>query len=194
MVNDIERERFNWQLPFYTASVTIVVCVLEALAEPDGTLYFLLLVPIVSLFFLGFLLFAAIAKKPRRCLAILSMLAVFWILSFALLKNHYSIRNVARWSLWSHRYKAEVLAQPDSANKEFKHIEWDGWGFPGAGDTTVYLVFDPKNSLSQAAKTGIEGIPCKVAGVTRLESRWYAVLFYTDERWGRPHWDCGVAG
>jgi len=33
----------------------------------------------------------------------------------------------ARWLVWSRSYKAEVLAQPDSANKELKHIEWDGW-------------------------------------------------------------------
>jgi hypothetical protein len=121
---------------------------------------------------------------------------MYWVLSFALLKNHYLIRNVARWSVSSRRYKAEVFAQPDSGNEGFKHIEWDGWGFAGAGDTTVYLVFDPTNSLLAAAKTHrpgkFDGIPCKVAGVTRLESRWYAVLFYTDERWGRPHVDCSA--
>jgi hypothetical protein len=28
--------------------------------------------------------------------------------------------------------------------------------------------------------------------VNRLESQWYAVMFYTDERWGKPHYDCGM--
>jgi hypothetical protein len=38
--------------------------------------------------------------------------------------------------------KRKVLAQPASANGEFRHVEWDGWGWAGQ-DTTVYLVFDP---------------------------------------------------
>jgi hypothetical protein len=187
------RERLNWRLPLYTAFATIVVCLLDALAESDAVLYFLLVVP-VSLFLLAFLLLAAIGKKSRRCVSILSMLAVYWILSFALFKNHYAIRNAARWSLWSRRYKAEVLAQSAPANGELKHIEWDGWRFPGAGDTTVYLVFDPADSLAAAAKRHqpgkFAGIPCTVPLVSRMQNRWYALLFYTDERWGKPHRDC----
>jgi len=69
-----------------------------------------------------------------------------------------------------------------------KHIEWDGWGW-GGQDTTVYLVFDPTNSLSAAAKVGqpgkFSGIPCEVFLVHRLESQWYTVQFYTNEFWGR---------
>lgn len=53
--------------------------------------------------------------------------------------------NYARWQVWSRSYKAEVLAQPNSAIEELKHIEWDGWGWAGMG-TTVYLVFDPTDS------------------------------------------------
>lgn len=79
-------------------------------------------------------------------------LAVFFILILAALVvlrpvfgNPRPI-NYARWMFWSGSYKAQVLAQPDSTNNELKHIEWDGWG--GAGmDTTVYLVFDPTDSL-----------------------------------------------
>jgi hypothetical protein len=91
--------------------------------------------------------------------------------------------------IWSRDYKAEVLAQKDSARGELKHVEWDGSGFPGAGDTTVYLVFDPTDALSAAAKSHrpgkFNGIPCEVSLVHRLESHWYAVRFYTDEWWGR---------
>src|SRR5580698_10876482 len=70
--------------------------------------------------------------------------------------------NYARWLIWSRSYKAEVLAQPDSSNEELKHIEWDGWGWAGM-DTTVYLVFDPTDSLSRADPRHPEkykGIPC----------------------------------
>jgi hypothetical protein len=189
-------DRFNWRLPIYVALGTSVVSILVAISESDGILYFFVVVPIISVFSFAFLLIAAIKKKPHRCLTILALLVVYWALSFAFLKNYPAIRNAARWSLWSERYKAEVLAQPDDANGGLKHIDWDGWGFPGAGDTTVYLVFDPADSLAAAAKSHqpgkFSGIPCKVPLVSRLEGRWYAVLFYTDERWGKPKRDCGT--
>jgi hypothetical protein len=99
--------------------------------------------------------------------------------------------NYVRWLVRSRSYKTEVLAQPNSANEELKHIEWDGWGWAGM-DTTVYLVFDPTDSLSQAASNHqpgkYSGIPCKVFLVRRLESHWYTVWFYTNYEWGRP--DC----
>ena len=56
------------------------------------------------------------------------------------------------------------------------------------GPTIVYLVFDPADSLSPAAKGHqpgkFSGIPCEVPRVQRLESHWYAVTFYTEESWG----------
>ena len=188
-------DRFNWRLPLWAVSITIIVCVLAALAESDGLLYLLLVVPSVSLSLSAFCLIAAITKKPRLCLAILSMLAVYWILSFAFLKNYHAVRDATRWSLFSHRYKAEVLTQPGVADEEFKHIEWDGWGFAGA-ETNEYLAFDPMDSLAAAAKSRqpgkYHGIPCPVALVSRLEARWYAISFYTDESWGKSHQDCGM--
>jgi hypothetical protein len=175
---------------------TFVVCILVAISESDGILYFFAVVPIISLFLISLAVYAAGRKKFRHCLAILSMLAVHLALSVALLKNYSAVRNTMRWSLWANRYKAEVLKQPSAANGDFKHIEWDGWGFAGAGDTTVYLVFDPTDSLSEVAKNHksgkFDGIPCTVPRVSRLEHRWYAVLFYTDERWGKRRLDCGM--
>jgi len=98
------------------------------------------------------------------------------------------ISNAARWAVRSRQYKAEVLAQPASATGQLKHIEWDGWGW-GGQDTTVYLVFDPADALSQAAgrhhRGKYEGLPCEVFLVRQLESHWYTVQFYTDEWWGR---------
>jgi hypothetical protein len=97
--------------------------------------------------------------------------------------------NYARWLVWSRSYKAAVLAQPYSANEELRHIEWDYWGWAGM-DTTVYLVFDPTDSLSQAASSRqpgkYSGIPCKVFLVRRLENHWYTVWFYTNYVWGQP--------
>ena len=194
--NDSERRRFDWRPLLYFAAITIVISAIVTLAESDGILYFVGVFPIVSLTLFVLLLRAATKNRMRRSAVILSMLAIYWLLSLALLTNYSAIRDVTRWSLRSHRYKSELLAQPASKGGELRHIEWDGWGFPGAGDTTVYLVFDPSDSLAVAAKNHhpgkFNGIPCTVPRVSRLENNWYAVLFYTDERWGRPHWDCGM--
>ena len=98
-----------------------------------------------------------------------------------------SSSDAAKWLAKSQNYKSEVLAQP-TAIGELKHIEWDGWGWAGQ-DTTVYLVFDPTDSLSVAAKRQLpgkfSGLPCEVFLVRRLENHWYTVQFYTNEFWGR---------
>jgi hypothetical protein len=95
--------------------------------------------------------------------------------------------DASRWLAKSQDYKSEVLAQP-AAIGELKHIEWDGWGWAGQ-DTTVYLVFDPTDSLSAAAKSQRPGkfssLPCEVFLVRRMEDHWYTVQFYTNEFWGR---------
>jgi hypothetical protein len=94
--------------------------------------------------------------------------------------------NAVRWLAWSRAYKAKVLTQPHSSNGDLQHIEWDGWGWAGQ-DTVVYLVFDPTNSLSQAAISHqpgkYAGIPCEVPTVRQLESNWYTVRFYTNDEW-----------
>ena len=73
---------FNWRLPLYTAAATLAICLLDALAETDGIIYLLLLVAISLL--LSSLVIFAIMKRARLCLAIVSMLAVFWLTSFAM--------------------------------------------------------------------------------------------------------------
>lgn len=88
--------------------------------------------------------------------------------------------------LWSGRYKDKVLAQPASINGGLKHIEWDGWGW-GGQDFSVFLVFDPPDSLSGPAKSRQSGkrngIPCEVSSVRRMDSHWYIVFFdgYVDQ-------------
>jgi len=68
-------------------------------------------------------------------------------------------------------------------------MEWEATGFAGVANNTVYLVFDPTDVLSQAARSHspgkYRGIPCEVLLVRRLESHWYSVWFYTDEEWGQ---------
>jgi hypothetical protein len=102
-----------------------------------------------------------------------------------------TIRSSVRWAFHAADYKAKVLAQPSPRDGSLKHMEWDGWGFPGAGDMTMYLVFDPHNSLSQAAishsSVKVTGLPCEVPTVRRLEDRWYTVMFYSETDWDHCH-------
>lgn len=114
------------------------------------------------------------------------MLVIYCSISLGLFKYSRELQSATRWGLLSKGYKAKVLAQPNPSNGELKHIEWDGWGW-GGNDTVEYLVFDPNNSLTTAAKDHLSGkfggIPCEVPLVRRLEKHWYTVLFYTDETW-----------
>ena len=113
-------------------------------------------------------------------------LGAIMVIAVALAWNSYSIRSHTRWFARAHRYKAEVLAQP-AVRGQLKHIEWDGWGGIPVGDWTVYVVFDPSDSLSAAASRGSSGrfggIPCNVDEVRRLESHWYSVTLAMNEWW-----------
>jgi hypothetical protein len=182
-----EEDHFNWRLPLYGAAGTSIVFLPLVISSAvfGKMLYLFVAAPIVSLV----LLILAVLMKGRLRLSVLSMLVVFWAVSAALLANYSAVRDATRWFLWSKGYKAWVLAQPGSASGELKHVEWDGWGFGGVGDTTVYLVFDPNDSLAAEAESHpagkFSGIPCEVPRLRRLESHWYAVMFYTDTDWGR---------
>lgn len=78
------------------------------------------------------------------------------------------------------------MKEPLGHDASLRHVEWDGWGMAGI-DTTLYLVFDPKDQLMTASKTGnagkYPGIPCAVVRVRRLEKNWYIVRFYTEQEW-----------
>jgi hypothetical protein len=121
---------------------------------------------------------AYIAWISLEGLASVVVLAVVLVIAW----NTYAVRTAIRWFARSHDYKAEVLVQPASSG-DLKHIEWDGWGWAGQ-DTTVYLVFDPTDSLAAAATRNeagkAQGLPCEVARVVRLESHWYTVQMYTN--------------
>ena len=127
-------------------------------------------------------------RRQPRYLRLLPTLVVLWAISaaFFTLDHKYpiAIRSAARWYVWSRDYKARVLGQPPPPNGELRHIEWDGWGM-FAQNTSVFLVFDPTDSLSDAARSHqpgkFNGIPCQVPLVRRLEAKWYAIFAYTNQ-------------
>lgn len=141
-----------------------------------------------------------IVKRPSRILWIAVSLGILVLVSIALasafllgaISPQPRPMQYARWLFESGKYKREVLAQPADSTQLLKHVEWDGWGW-GGNDTTVYLVFDPKNALAHAASSGsagkFPGIPCEVYRVRRLETHWYTVQFYTDSDWNDCYWD-----
>jgi hypothetical protein len=194
----MEAGRLRWRLPLYTGIIGFAVFVALELSNPNssillGAFVVLPIILIISLTLIVLLIRAAVGYGHVQFLPLLATLVVLWAIPASLVfydrESPLALRDTARWLVWSHEYKNEVLAQPTSTNGDLKHIEWDGWGFPGAGDTSVFLVFDPTDTLSTAAKNHqsgkFNGIPCEVNRVRHLESHWYTVIYYT----GPYYWD-----
>jgi len=134
----------------------------------------------------GLILLAIFILKFRvQAPASLSMIAIFLVGSWIFFRVSDDVRTTARWLIESRMFKNNILAQHE-VRGELKHAKWDGWGFAGM-DTTVYLVFDPDDSLAadstKDAPGKYAGIPCEVPTVRRLERRWYAVQFYSNTDW-----------
>jgi hypothetical protein len=133
------------------------------------------------------LLVVAAFRLRRQWFSAVCMLVIFVTLAWSLFRASDDVRTTGRWLFEARSYKARVLAAPAPQNGTLNHVEWDGWGFAGAGDTTVYVVYDPVNELAQFAANRSEGkfpgLPCPVVRVHKLENHWYTVLFYTDTDW-----------
>jgi hypothetical protein len=166
---------------FATSSILIVLTLVLADSDLAAVLCFgIALVSALALF-----VFGVFHKGRQRSVVLLVVMA--YVFAAMLLKSNYSlVRDHVRWLLVSSSYKTKVLAQPPS--EKLKHVEWDGWGFAGA-DTTVFLVFDPADSLAGATEAlppvKAPGLPCEVVRVRRLGRQWYSVLFYTNTYWGQ---------
>jgi hypothetical protein len=177
-----ESHRLDWRGPLYVILAAIVVFIPLVINQNTDVLYLFLVVPGILIMGLCVLIFAAFRKN----LGIALMVATFWTASALLFIYPSEIQSPIKWLLWSSEYKKQVLAQPVSSNGDFKHIEWDGWGWAGI-NTSIYLVYDPTDSLAAAAKSHqpgkFKGIPCQVPWVRRMQSHWYTVMFYTEEDW-----------
>jgi hypothetical protein len=186
------RAHFRWRLMSYAALAAALPLFFAILWQSDGAIVYLLILillflPLVLLALLLFRVFLSFRLRIKP-LEAGCMLVVFCALSWLMLRHSLDIRTSSRWLLRSKEYKAQMFAQPAPPPGQLRHMEWDGWGFIGAGDTVVYLVFDPADSLSDAARrkapAKVSGVPCEIPGVRRLEDKWYTVRFYTDADWG----------
>ena len=185
--------RSLWRLPLYATIIEVVVFVPLATLHPDVSLVLDIFVVATLLVIISTVLIVWMIGEARQIPPILATLAILWVIPVSLFfynRDHpFELHESVRWLVSSHQYKSQVLAQPASTDGELKHIEWDAAGFAGVANDTVFLVFDPANSLSGAAERRqpgkIGGIPCQFRFVQRLESQWYAVLFYTDQSWNQ---------
>lgn len=177
-----ETSQLGWRMLTYAASAAVLVFLPLLMSPNMDALYLFVIAPCLFLTGICVLIYATVQKK----LPIAVMVGTFWIVSALLFVYNFQIRTFTRWFLWSGRYKDKVLAQPASINGGLKHIEWDGWGW-GGQDFSVFLVFDPADSLSGPAKSRQSGkldrIPCEVSSVRRMDSHWYIVFFdgYVDQ-------------
>ena len=181
----VKARQFKWRLPLFSAVSAVIVFLPELLfGYGMGVfLYLLLAAPIVTVA----VLVVAAFRVRKQTLAVLTMAATYALVMWGLNITADTLNTRGRWFIHATRYKAEVISQPVPSRGSLKHIEWYSDGFPGAGNTVGYLVFDPSDSLMVSGKSG--SLPCEVARVTRLEKSWYVVLFYTDSEWD----DCGTA-
>jgi len=175
---------FDWRLAGYVVVSAVLMLPFAAIASSDdGQALFLLTFAVNGVC----IAIAAGRKRGLRAISIAASLVVYVGCSWPLLTAFYDVHVLLRWQLTKNAERASLLAQPNPPNHEFKHLDWDGWGFAGM-DTEVYLVYDPADSLAPAADRGgpgrYAGIPCEVPRVRRLESHYYAVQFYTDTGWG----------
>ena len=169
-----------------TLGVLTLLCALTINGSDLGALLIVLIA--APLLTTGLIMVGLVFSSRRRWLV--TIVVVFCILSSAtaLFTNYQVTRQRARWVVGSSVYKSRLLKQPLPPSA-LRHLDWDGWGFAGAGNTEVYLVYDPADLL--AAETAIHrtgkfsGIPCPVWDVQRLEKNWYSVRFFTDQTWDK---------
>lgn len=189
-----DKSATNWGVSLCGVMAVIVVDLSLMLYSAYAEFLFMFLVlPAICIFCVLWLLVAFLRKRRSHSLQLFGTAFASVALSFVLFLflGQSVIRPALRWLIWSQQFKAELLAQSAPSNSELRHMEWEATGFAGVANVTIYLVFDPNDSLSAAKQGKAAGLPCEVAAVLRLEKHWYSVRFYTDEVWGgRNGLDC----
>jgi hypothetical protein len=173
----------------WIATVGLLVLVALTFCQPDTSLLLMVFVVAPALVVMSIAWPIYVAARDRRQLPRVALtLGMLWAMSAAVFlynRNHpFALWEAARWSAWSHQYKKEVLAQPSSSNGNLKHIEWDGTGFAGVANNTVYLVFGTRsgttanlkggtaNGKGRIARRGFEPVFRELSSALRYASLW----------------------
>lgn len=196
-----ESRRVDLLKPMIAATVAFLLSLLITIyrTEIDWLLYVVVVAMVGSIALLGSIALRAVFRKRQQVLMAFAIFGAYVAVTAAFYVGYEQFRPMLRWMLWSQRYKSDLLAQAAPPSGQLKHVEWERTGWGPVGPTIVYLVFDPTDSLSEAANSHragrYSGIPCEVPRVQRLERQWYAVTFYTEESWdGQDGIDCSAAG
>jgi len=180
----IYKDRFAWWFSLCVLGCGVLVLFPLTVSSSDLSvaLYALATVPIICFF----LLILSYKYRGKQRVAALSTFAAFLIYTAALFTHFIDTRDAVRWFVHGRALKDEVLAQSVLTPASLRHVEWEGWGFAG-NDTTVYLVFDPTDTLATGANLRESGkfghLPCEVFRIRRREKGWYTVQFYTNTDW-----------
>jgi hypothetical protein len=153
---------------------------LQLLDSDEASLVFAFVALIATLVLIGLVV-------ASRNFAGVAIVAAYIVAALALVVNGaYPLREKVRWAAFASQAKTNVLASHPQP-QQLPHAVWDAWGWAGM-DTSVYLVFDPNDSLLGASRLKSPGkppgIPCAVYSVLRMEPHWYSVRYYTSEDWG----------
>src|SRR6202167_5254197 len=109
MVDKADQEhRFNWRLPLAALLSTPLIFLILAICQSESLVYLFFVVPIISVVLIVFAVYSAMARKKRSSVSILSMIAIFWVLSVPLFKNYLAVSSSARWWGWSPDHEAKV--------------------------------------------------------------------------------------
>ncbi len=180
--------RLGWRIPAIgiVAAVLLLFSLFLFTSHP-GVWVLFIVIPCLLLLALVLLVFLIFRRTRRRAAELLLATVVFVGVTMLGLLYQQTLRPAVRWAFLSQQFKTQVLNQSNDPSGDFKHIEWDGWGGGPVGDWTAYVVFDPTNSLQTEAghehPGKIQGIPCDVLSIQRLEPRWYSVTLEMNEWW-----------
>jgi hypothetical protein len=152
---------------------------LQLLESDEASLVFAFVALIATLVLIGLVI-------ASRSFVGVAIVAAYIVTALALVSNGaYPLRENVRWAAFASQAKANALAS-HPRGQQLPHAVWDAWGWAGM-DTSVYLVFDPNDSLLAASRLKSPGkppgIPCAVYSVHQMEPHWYSVHFFTSEEW-----------
>lgn len=181
--------RRKWLFAPIGGAISGFICFLPFLYLKDfefESLFYLLALLAITLGFGAALLLRLLIYRRWVNGAFVVMALSFWVVSIGMFLSVDDLRPSARWLVTSESLRQRVLREPLDPVTGLQHIEWDGWGWAGM-DTTVYLVYDPSDTLIDEIRRNPKGrfaaIAERTAKSQRLGRNWYSLRFYTGDEW-----------
>lgn len=79
-------------------------------------------------------------RRKFRLVVLFALLAIGSFLAIAAFTiawsfDYFGWHSRTKWLLSASKYKTKMMSGPIAQDGSLRHLEWDGWGFPGVGDT-----------------------------------------------------------